>query len=74
MGSVEALVVNTVRRGHGQIAGMGAIDLTAVADSLTGGAVTDTKAQLDRLEIALKVSIVASVVAGVVGLMVFFRK
>jgi hypothetical protein len=76
MGGVEALVVNTVRRGSGQMAGMGSmgLDLTSIADELTGGKVTDVQAQLDRLEIALKVSIVASVVAGVAGLFVLLRK
>jgi hypothetical protein len=73
MGSVEALVVNTVRKGPTQMGSMG-LDITQIADALTGGKVSDVQAQLDRLEIALKVSIVASVVAGVAGLVVLLRK
>jgi hypothetical protein len=60
MGSVEALIVNTVRRGQGQMAGL---DLTALADSLTGGQVTAAEDQLTQLQLALKVSIFASIIA-----------
>lgn len=72
MGAVEALVVNTVRRGPRQMDGFG--DFTEVANVLTGGQYTDIRVQLDRLELALKVSIVASVLAGVAGLFVLLRK
>ena len=73
MGSVEALVVNTVRRGPGQMAGMG-LDLTSIADTLTGGKVTEVSDQLDRLEVALKVSIAASVIAGLLASWALLRR
>lgn len=71
---INALVVNTVRRGPGQMTGMGDASSTLVdlADQLTGGKVSQTQQQLDRLELALKVSIGASVVAAAVGLLVVF--
>lgn len=71
---IDALVVNTVRRGPGQMLGMGGMGnvLTDLADNLTGGRVTETQQQLDRLELALKVSIAASVVSGLVGLSILF--
>lgn len=67
---IDAMVVNTVRRGPRQMTGMGDNILTGLLDRVTGGEISATQAQLDRLEIALKVSIAASVVAGIAGLAV----
>lgn len=76
---IDALVVNTVRRGPGMMTGMGYSDpnmgdsvLLDVADALTGGQVSQTQAQLDRLELALKISIGASVVSGLFALAALF--
>lgn len=65
---IDALVVNTVRRGPGQMTGMGDGILTDVANALTGGAVSAAQAQADRLELFLKISIGASIVSGVLAL------
>jgi hypothetical protein len=65
---VEALVVNHVRRGPGQMLGMGD---GGILNTLTGGEYDRVSAQLDRLETALKISIAASVVAGAVALASF---
>jgi hypothetical protein len=67
---IDAMVVNTVRRGPRQMAGMGDSALLDLANALTGGQISATQAQLDRLETALKISIAASVVAGIAGLSV----
>ncbi len=69
---INALVVNTVRRGPQQMTGMGDTGsaLLNAVDALTGGQVSSTQHQLDRLELALKISIGASVVAGLAGLAV----
>ena len=67
---IDAMVVNTVHRGPRQMAGMGDSALLDFVNNLTGGQVTQTQAQLDRLEVALKISIAASVVAGLAGLAV----
>jgi hypothetical protein len=70
----NALVVNTVDRGPGQMTGMGDVTslLTNVGDALTGGAVTSVEAQLAELKLALQLSIAASVLSGAVGLMLLF--
>jgi hypothetical protein len=68
----EAMVVNTVRRGPRQMAGMGDSFLLDLANGLTGGQISQTQAQLDRLEVLLKVSIGASIVAGLAGFAVLF--
>jgi hypothetical protein len=68
----KAIVVNMRQRGPGQMAGMGDFNITGVLDSLTGGAVTSTEAQLDRLEVALKISIVASVLSSALAIWAIF--
>lgn len=65
---IDAMVVNTVRRGPRQMAGMGDSALLDIVNGLTGGEVTAVQTQLNTLEIALKLSIAASVVSGLVGL------
>lgn len=66
---IEALVVNNIRRGPHQMAGMGEGNpILDIADALTGGKVTSTQEQLNRLELALKISIGASIVAGTLAL------
>jgi hypothetical protein len=66
---VDALVVNMRRRGPGQMLGLDNLgDATGLLDNLTGGEYTSRMQQLDRLELALKVSIVASCIAGIAGL------
>lgn len=71
---IDALVVNTTQRGPRQMlgmsGGMGDNVLTEIADKLTGGQVSAAQQQLDRLELALKVSIAASCIAGLAGLAV----
>jgi hypothetical protein len=69
---IDAMVVNTVSRGPRQMTGMGDSALLSIANALTGGEVSAAQAQLDRLEIALKISIAASVVAGLAGFAVLF--
>lgn len=49
-------------------------DVPTVLDTITGGEYSRMGQQLDRLELLLKFSIAASVVAGVAGLMVLFRR
>lgn len=72
-GRIDALIVNTVDRGPGQMLGMGdgnpIIDLL---DHVTGGEISSTQSQLASLQLALKVSIAASILAGVVSLGVLF--
>lgn len=46
----------------------------SVIDTVTGGEYSRMGAQLDRLELALKVSIVASCFAGIAGLVILFRR
>ncbi len=60
MAKVEALVVNTVRRGPGQLTGIDATDLLNV---VTGGGYSDLLDQLNTLDTGLKVSIAASAIA-----------
>lgn len=77
MGLSEALIVRTERRGPSQMAGMGAgIGDTVVGwfDAATGGQLSAAEAQLARLETMLKVSIGASIVAGLAGLMVILDR
>jgi hypothetical protein len=66
--SMEAIIVNTRRRGPHQMAGV--LD---TIDRLTGGEVTQVKQQLDTLELLLKVSIGASIVAGVASIIAIAR-
>lgn len=68
---VEALIVNTARRGPTQMLGLDggtAGPASGLFDSLTGGEYSRIQAQLDRLELALQVTIIASCIAGVAGL------
>jgi len=65
------------RRGPGQMLGlegphMG--DAASVVDTLTGGEYSRFSAQLDRLELALKISIFASCLAGAAGLVILLRR
>jgi len=77
--SVEALLVSTKRRGPGQLSGLEMMsglemgDASNLLDTLTSGEYSSRIAQLDRLELALKVSIVASCIAGIAGLAVLMR-
>lgn len=65
----SAIVVNTMQRGPGQMTGMGNA-LTDLADYATGGEISNTQKQLADLQLALKLSIVASLIAGAAGLAV----
>jgi hypothetical protein len=67
---IDAMVVNTVKRGPRQMAGMGDSALLDIVNGLTGGEVTAVQTQLNTLELMLKVSIAASIVAGIAGLSV----
>lgn len=71
--SVEALLVSTKRRGPGQMQGLSMGDASNILDTLTSGEYSSRIAQLDRLELALKVSIVASCIAGIAGLASLLR-
>lgn len=66
---IEALVVNIRRRGPGQMMGLGQADSAGASwlDQLTGGEYRTLREQLDRLEVALRISIVASIIAGIAG-------
>lgn len=73
----EALIVNIRRRGPGQMLGVEGphmADVPGVLDTITGGEYTRFGQQLDRLELLLKVSIAASLVAGMAGLAVLFTR
>jgi hypothetical protein len=59
--AVEALVVNTVRRGPGQMTGMG--DATDLLNIVSAGGYNDLLNELNTLDTALKVSIAASAIA-----------
>jgi hypothetical protein len=70
----SALIVSMQRRGPGQMLGLpDGMGDPSVLDTLTGGEYSRLSAQLDRLELALKVSIFASCIAGVAGLAIIFR-
>lgn len=71
---IEALVVQMQQRGPGMM-GMSGPGDTAVdlLNRITGGEITATKAQLDRLELLLKLSIAASLVAGIAGVASLLR-
>ncbi len=66
--SVSALLVSSKRRGPGQMQGLSMGDASGLLDTLTSGEYSARIAQVDRLELLLKVSIVASIIAGVAGL------
>lgn len=65
---MEAVIVNTTRRGPGQMA-----DPQALLDVATGGEYSRILKRLDTLELVLKVSIGASIVAGLAGLISIIR-
>lgn len=69
---IDAMVVNTVRRGPRQMAGMGDNALTNIVDNLTGGTLTQTEQQLQQLETFLKISIAASCISGALALAALF--
>lgn len=71
--SVEALLVSTKRRGPGQMQGFAMGDASNLLDTLTSGEYSSRIAQLDRLELLLKLSIAASLVAGIAGLASLLR-
>lgn len=75
---VEAVVVNMRKRGPGQMLGLEDAPTmggpTGLLDTLTAGEYSQAKAQLDRLELALTVSIVASCIAGIAGLACLLRR
>lgn len=70
----QAIVVNMRRRGPGQMLGLSLPSGAEVLDTITSGEYSSRISQLDRLELLLKVSIAASCVAGLAGLMVLFRR
>ncbi|HZE50657.1 MAG TPA: hypothetical protein VE074_13900 [Jatrophihabitantaceae bacterium] len=72
MPRVEALVVNHIRRGPGQMTGLGG-GATDLINTLTGGEYDRVAQQLDTLELALKVSIAASCIAGAFALAALVR-
>lgn len=61
MRKVEALVVNTVRRGPAQMTGMG--DATDLLNVVTAGGYNELLDELATLDTGLKVSIAASALA-----------
>ena len=68
---VEALIVNTPeRRRQVQMRGLEAVP--GVIDTITGGEYSRMGTQLDRVELYLRISIIASLVAGVAGLASIF--
>ena len=70
MAKVEALVVNTIRRGPGQMTGMG--DATGILNVVTAGGYGELLDELNTLDTGLKVSIAASAVAAGLALMLIF--
>jgi hypothetical protein len=70
MSKVEALVVNTVRRGPGQLTGMG--DATDLLNVVTGGGYQELVDELNMLDTGLKVSIAASAIAAGLSLWLIF--
>jgi hypothetical protein len=74
MPRVEALIVNHIRRGPGQMTGMPKMgDVSSLLSTLTGGESDRVQQQLNDLELYLKVSIAASCVAGGFALMALLR-
>jgi hypothetical protein len=64
----SAIVVNTVRRGPGQMTGLGDFNVTGALDAITGGAVSQTQADLATLKTMLQVTIGVSIVSGVLAI------
>lgn len=76
---VEALLVNVRQRGPGQLLGldddgMGVDVADSLLDVATGGTYKQVLEQIDLLSTMLKVTIVASLVAGIAGVAVLFRE
>lgn len=82
IGSVEAIIVDTVKRGPRQMAGMGAGGLfdtgddagagTSLLDAFTGGQYTIVSDKLDSISLGLKLSIAASVLSGALATIALF--
>lgn len=76
LGSVEAIIVDTVRRGPGQMAGLRMGDLsdtsTSLLDTVTGGQFTIVSDKLDTISLGLKLSIAASVLSGALATVALF--
>lgn len=78
LGSVQAIIVDTVKRGPGQMAGLARMgDLTdtgtSLLDTVTGGQYTVVSDKLDAISIGLKLSIAASVLSGALATVALFR-
>lgn len=81
-GSVDAIIVDTVKRGPRQMAGMGAglFDTdadqvgagTSLLDAFTGGQYTIVSDKLDSISLGLKLSIAASVLSGALATIALF--
>ncbi len=76
--AVDALIVNMRRRGPGQMLGLDDARATMgapnILDSLTGGDFSKLQGELGTLETLLKVSIAASVIAGIAALAMLLRR
>jgi hypothetical protein len=76
LGSVEAIIVDTVRRGPGQMAGLRMGDLAdtsgSILDTVTGGQYSVVSDKLDTISLGLKLSIAASVLSGVLATVTLF--
>jgi hypothetical protein len=69
LGAVEAIVVDTIKRGPGQMAGIGDAGLL---DTLTEGQYTVVQDKLDSISLGLKLSIAASVLSGALATIALF--
>jgi hypothetical protein len=69
---VDAIVVNTRRRGPGQMLGMGDAT-TTLLDAVTGGTYQALLDKLDTVSLLLKVSTAAALIAGIAGVAILFR-
>ena len=69
---VEAIVVNTIRRGPGQMQGLGADGSTTdnLLNIATGGTYSELLETIDTLTLLLKVTVVASVISGIAAVAV----
>lgn len=76
----DALIVSMVRRGPGQMLGMegehvaGLGSAASVLDTVTGGEYSRLSSQLDDLSFWLRISVFASCLAGVAGLVTLLRR
>jgi len=71
---VEAILVNTRRRGPGQMLGMGDDVTGTLLNAVTGGTYQDVLDKIDTVTLLLKISIAASVVAGLFGAAALFSR